>query len=607
MAVLNKVDLAAAPVAVRSGSRSRASRWSRRRRPRAGASADLRRAILLAAPAEALEARRIVGDLVSEGDLVVLVVPIDKEAPKGRLILPQVQTIRDLLDADAFCLVVKERELRGRARAALGAPEPRRDRLAGLPEGRRPTRRPGRPLTSFSILFARYQGDLPTMVRGTLAVERLKRGDRVLVAESCTHHPVGEDIGRVKIPRWLRQYTGLPLEFDHVAGRDFPEDLGRWALVVHCGNCMGNRKEMLSRLLQLPGGGRPGHELRPDDRVLARDLRAGARAVSRRRSRPRDRRGGSRARESRLSGRPRDDAEGALPRLLRLRAGVPGQGDPDLGAAGGGDRGTVHRLRQLRQGLQPGGQAGGELDRPGRGAARRRRRPSPPASPRASRPSSPRSRPPRLVGALRALGFSLRPGGRLRRGPRRPPLPRAPRRARPRAATSRTTCPAVVSYVERYHPRLVEVARARRLPDGRDGAGRPAAPRTGPRRRLHRPVHRQEGGGPLARRRPRRRRGPHVPGAAGDVAAPWDRPRARGARRSSIRRGPGSGTIFPVSRGMLQAAGVHGRPDARRGRLGGRPERLRRGDQASSSRATSTGRRGSSSSSAATAASWARA
>ena len=209
----------------------------------------LRAALLAAVPPDALEARRVVGDLVSEGDLVVLVVPIDKEAPKGRLILPQVQAIRDLLDADAITVVVKERELRG-ALSLLSAP-PRlvvTDSQAFLKVAADTP--PGVPLTSFSILFARFQGDLAELARGTLGIERLKAGDRVLVAESCTHHPIGDDIGRVKIPRWIRQYSGVPLEFVHVQGRDFPDDLTPYALVVHCGSCMGNRREMLSRILR---------------------------------------------------------------------------------------------------------------------------------------------------------------------------------------------------------------------------------------------------------------------------------------------------------------------------------------------------------------------
>lgn len=256
VAVFNKADLAAVPPAEREALATRGVPVVETAATEGRGIAELRRAILLAAPAEALEARRIVGDLVSEGDLVVLVVPVDKEAPKGRLILPQVQTIRDLLDADAFCVVVKEREL-PLALARLNGP-PRlvvTDSQAFLKAAADTP--PGTPLTSFSILFARFQGDLPTLAAGAFGVERLRSGDRVLVAEGCTHHPAGEDIGRVKIPRWLRQYTGLPLEFEHVAGRDFPDDLGRYALVVHCGNCIGNRKEMLSRILRCREAGVP--------------------------------------------------------------------------------------------------------------------------------------------------------------------------------------------------------------------------------------------------------------------------------------------------------------------------------------------------------------
>lgn len=210
---------------------------------------ELRQALLAAAPADAVEGRRIVGDLVSPGDVVVLVTPIDAEAPKGRLILPQVQTLRDLLDTGAISVVVREHELAA-ALARLGAP-PRlvvtdsqafRQVASVVP--------PGVPLTSFSILFARFQGDLAEMARGVRGVDRLRAGERVLVAEACTHHPVGEDIGRVKIPAWLRAHTGVPLEFETVQGRDFPDDLSRYALVVHCGSCMGNRREMLSRLLR---------------------------------------------------------------------------------------------------------------------------------------------------------------------------------------------------------------------------------------------------------------------------------------------------------------------------------------------------------------------
>jgi [FeFe] hydrogenase H-cluster maturation GTPase HydF len=217
---------------------------------------DLRRALLEWAPAGFFEERPLLSDLVGPGETAVLVVPIDKEAPKGRLIQPQVQAIRDLLDHDSLCVVVKERELR----AAL-------DRLKDLPKivvtdsqaflkvaGDTP---PGVPLTSFSILMARLQGDLVEQARGAAAIDALKGGDRVLIAEACTHHPIGEDIGRVKIPRWLTQYAGAALAFDHVQGRDFPEDLSPFALVVHCGNCMGNRREMLSRILRCRNAGVP--------------------------------------------------------------------------------------------------------------------------------------------------------------------------------------------------------------------------------------------------------------------------------------------------------------------------------------------------------------
>ncbi|HMM36715.1 MAG TPA: [FeFe] hydrogenase H-cluster maturation GTPase HydF, partial [Thermoanaerobaculia bacterium] len=231
--VLNKADTGPAPAGL-AGRLAAAGVPAVATSILSGAGLDeLRQALLAAAPADA----------------VVLVTPIDAEAPKGRLILPQVQTLRDLLDNGAISVVVREHELHG-ALDALGRP-PRlvvtdsqafRQVAAEVP--------PGVPLTSFSILFARFQGDLAEMARGVRGVDRLKAGDRVLVAEACTHHPVGEDIGRVKIPAWLRARTGVPLEFETVQGRDFPDDLSRYALVVHCGSCMGNRRQMLSRLLR---------------------------------------------------------------------------------------------------------------------------------------------------------------------------------------------------------------------------------------------------------------------------------------------------------------------------------------------------------------------
>ena len=216
----------------------------------------LREALLAAAPSDAVEGRHIVADLVSPGDLVVLVTPIDAEAPKGRIILPQVQTLRDLLDSGAISVVVREHELRS---ALARLKEPPRLVVTDSQAFRQVAEEtpPGVLLTSFSILFARFQGDLVEMVRGTAGIDRLKAGDRILVAEACTHHPVGEDIGRVKIPRWLRFHTGLALEFETVQGRDFPDDLSPYALVVHCGSCMGNRREMLSRLLRARQAGVP--------------------------------------------------------------------------------------------------------------------------------------------------------------------------------------------------------------------------------------------------------------------------------------------------------------------------------------------------------------
>ena len=210
---------------------------------------ELREALLAAAPSDFIDSPAILGDLVGPGEMAVLVVPIDKEAPKGRLILPQVQSIRDLLDSDAYCLVVKERELR-RALDRLKSPPKLvvTDSQAFLKVAADTPRNV--PMTSFSILMSRFKGDLLAQVQGALAIENLRSGDRVLIAEACSHHPIGEDIGRVKIPRWLTQYTGVKLNFENMQGRDFPADLAKYKLVIHCGACMWNRREMLSRILK---------------------------------------------------------------------------------------------------------------------------------------------------------------------------------------------------------------------------------------------------------------------------------------------------------------------------------------------------------------------
>jgi len=216
----------------------------------------LREALLAAAPADFIDSPAIVGDLVGPGEMAVLVVPIDKEAPKGRLILPQVQAIRDLLDTDAFCVVVKERELKAALERLTRPPRLVVTDSQAFLKVAADTPREVR-LTSFSILMARFKGDLVAQVEGALAIDSLRAGDRVLVAEACSHHPIAEDIGRVKIPRWLTQYVGGRLEFTHVQGHDYPEDLAPYRLIVHCGACMWNRREMLSRILRCRAQGVP--------------------------------------------------------------------------------------------------------------------------------------------------------------------------------------------------------------------------------------------------------------------------------------------------------------------------------------------------------------
>ncbi len=217
---------------------------------------DLREALITAAPEDFVNPPTIIGDLLPAGGLAVLVVPIDKEAPRGRLIQPQVQTIRDLLDNDAYCLVVKERELRDAFLRLNRKPDIVVTDSQAFLKVAGDTPRDVK-LTSFSILFARFKGDLVEMVRGAAAIGRLKPGDKVLVAESCSHHPIGDDIGRVKIPRWLTQYVGGKLEFVTHQGHDFPADLSQFKLVIHCGACMTNRRAVLNRIARCREQGVP--------------------------------------------------------------------------------------------------------------------------------------------------------------------------------------------------------------------------------------------------------------------------------------------------------------------------------------------------------------
>jgi len=217
---------------------------------------DFRQALLDAAPADFINNPSILADLVGPGEMAVLVVPVDKEAPKGRLILPQVQAIRDLIDYDAYCMIVKERELRNALDRLKRPPKlVVTDSQAFLKVVADTPREI--PLTSFSILFSRFKGDLSEQVRSMMAIEQLEPGDRILIAEACSHHPIAEDIGRVKIPRWLTQYIGGKLEFDFVQGHDFQEDLSAYRLVISCGACMLNRREMLTRMLRCRRQGVP--------------------------------------------------------------------------------------------------------------------------------------------------------------------------------------------------------------------------------------------------------------------------------------------------------------------------------------------------------------
>ncbi|MFB5678394.1 [FeFe] hydrogenase H-cluster maturation GTPase HydF [Paenibacillus terreus] len=199
---------------------------------------------------------RLVGDLLSPGDVAVLVVPIDKAAPKGRLILPQQQMIRDILECNAVAVVTREQEL-GHTLASLG----RKPRIVitdsqVFMKVQADTPRDV-PLTSFSILFARYKGDLSRMVSGVRSIGGLKDGDRVLIAEACTHHRQCDDIGTIKIPRWLREVTGKQLVIEHAPGSELPPELNRYALIIHCGACMLNRRAMLYRLKEAEAAGVP--------------------------------------------------------------------------------------------------------------------------------------------------------------------------------------------------------------------------------------------------------------------------------------------------------------------------------------------------------------
>ena len=207
---------------------------------------DLKELIAAQAPTDEPKFK-IVADLLNPSDFVVLVVPIDKAAPKGRLILPQQQTIRDILEADATAIVVKEYELREtlenlgkKPKLVITDSQVFSKVSADTPKDIL--------LTSFSILFARYKGDLEETVKGVRALETLEDNDTILISEGCTHHRQCDDIGRVKIPRWVMQYTGKELNFEFTSGTEFPYDLSKYKMIIHCGGCTLNEREMKYRV-----------------------------------------------------------------------------------------------------------------------------------------------------------------------------------------------------------------------------------------------------------------------------------------------------------------------------------------------------------------------
>ncbi|MGB4340134.1 MAG: [FeFe] hydrogenase H-cluster maturation GTPase HydF [Candidatus Hydrothermia bacterium] len=218
---------------------------------------DLKEEIIRIAPPYLKEEPLLVQDLVKQGDLVILVVPIDLSAPKGRLILPQVQVLRSVLDCNATGFVVKETELSQALKSIAVKPnlvitdsQVVRKVAEIVPEGI--------PLTTFSILMARHKGgDLGAFLEGICEIENLEDGDRVLISEACSHHVLEDDIGRVKIPKWVLSYTGKKIEFDVRSGSDFPEDLEKYKLVIHCGACMLTPTEMRRRVLECKRRGVP--------------------------------------------------------------------------------------------------------------------------------------------------------------------------------------------------------------------------------------------------------------------------------------------------------------------------------------------------------------
>lgn len=217
---------------------------------------DVKHHILEILPEEYTNPIPLVGDLLPAGGLCVLITPIDLQAPKGRLILPQVQAIRDILDNDAVTMVVKEREY---AHALTLLKEPPNlvicdsqvvmKMVADTPKNIK--------CTTFSILMSRFKGDLNEEAKGVAAIDKLKSGDKILIAEACSHHALEDDIGKVKIPRWLRQYVGIDIQIDFSTGRDFPDNIKEYKVIIHCGGCMLTRNEKLVRIQKAKIAGVP--------------------------------------------------------------------------------------------------------------------------------------------------------------------------------------------------------------------------------------------------------------------------------------------------------------------------------------------------------------
>ena len=208
---------------------------------------ELKAAIIDRAPDSFKNMPPLLGDIISPRDLIVCVIPIDLSAPKGRIILPQVQVLREILDYGAIGISTQATELTETLASLKKTPalvitdsQAVKQVARDVPEEI--------PLTTFSTLYARYKGDFPALLAGTASIDLLKDGEKVLIGEACSHHVVSDDIGRVKLPAWLKKYTGKNLSFDFAAGYDFPDNLEEYSLVVHCGACMLNRTEMVRRI-----------------------------------------------------------------------------------------------------------------------------------------------------------------------------------------------------------------------------------------------------------------------------------------------------------------------------------------------------------------------